>query len=116
LLRTIDPEEIPAAFVALPDEEQRWRGRLYLMVWWASRDKPYSWDAALIQDPAYEHEWRAIVQETPDELLLARVQAAQAEDRPGGGSPRPCSLPISDAIVRQPPTVGSRSRAEISGQ
>ena len=47
LLRLIDPEDIPASFVALLDGEQAACGRYFLMTWALSRNTAYAWSITL---------------------------------------------------------------------
>jgi hypothetical protein len=79
LKTTLDVDAIPAAFLALPDDEQMWRGRLFLAVYWMSHSMAYSWSAALTNTEPYLSDWRAIILDAPDELLVTRFRAAQAE-------------------------------------
>ena len=79
LLRVIDPEEMPYSFLALTDEEQRWRGRLFIAVFWMSHHKAYSWTAALSAEPVVATEWRQVIEHTPDSVLLDRWRAATVE-------------------------------------
>jgi hypothetical protein len=79
VLGVIDPEEMPSSFMALPDDEQRWRGRLYLVVLWGSHHKPYSWWAALDVNPEDEADLRRSMEEMPDEVFLGHWRAMLAE-------------------------------------
>lgn len=45
------PVERPYAFDRLPFEEQRWRGRVFLMIWTHTGNTAYSWATALKQEP-----------------------------------------------------------------
>jgi hypothetical protein len=79
VLKLIDPEEMPDSFILLSDEEQRWRGRVYLMVLWLYHHKAYSWSAALTDGPPATTEWRRIAEATPDERILASMRGYAAE-------------------------------------
>lgn len=79
VLKAIDPEIMPLAYQRLPDDEQMWRGRLFMAIYWMSHDLPYSWSGAMVTDPEFLGDWRTIIEQTPDELLLARYRAAGAE-------------------------------------
>jgi hypothetical protein len=77
VLRFIDPEGMPASFVALPNDEQIWRGRLFMAVWWLVRFEPLAWTMALEdEDGTDRRQWML---GTPDEVFISRWRAAQAE-------------------------------------
>ena len=79
VLRLIDPEEMPNSFLVLSDEEQHWRGRLYLIILWGVHHKPYAWIHALQPGPPTTTEYRAGVEAYPDELHLAKMRGYAAE-------------------------------------
>lgn len=78
ILRLIQTDGIPAAFVAMDDDEQRWRGRYFLMSWWASHDVAYSWTIALAEP---ESEGKPFVATVDDEQILAAMRGYDAEMR-----------------------------------
>lgn len=72
LLRLL-PAELPTAFLALPPEEQRWRGKYFLAVWAADFPEGYSWAHAL-QTGEVAPEAKALVESIPDEQIEEQVK------------------------------------------
>jgi hypothetical protein len=79
VLQLIRADELPEIFLLLPDDEQRWRGRLFLAVLWASHSVAFSWWTAFGDDAETTTELRPIMEETPDELFIARAHGLRAE-------------------------------------
>jgi hypothetical protein len=79
VLRLIEPDELLPGFLALPDAEQCWRGRLYLAALWSTHHVPFAWWIALCADEDATHGYRALIEATPDALLVARTRALRAE-------------------------------------
>ena len=74
LLRLIPEEEMPGSFVGLSDAEQRWRGRLYLMMFSMSGHAPHAWFVALSREPDHTKDMKALVAATPDEKIIAALR------------------------------------------
>lgn len=70
VLRLIDPDEMPDSFVLMSDDQQRWRGRLYLKYLWGFHNKAYAWVNALTEDEA---EYRPGIDATDDETIFAMM-------------------------------------------
>lgn len=66
------PDEIPAAFLARPPEEQAWRGRYFLMVWAADFPEHYAWAHAMQQTDAAAV--KALVESIEDKDIVDQVQ------------------------------------------
>lgn len=80
------PGEPPETFLALPPDEQAWRGRFFLMAWILTRNEPFSWDAALADDPDLNRQNRELVAATPDERILAELRHIYDQpEAPAGG-------------------------------
>lgn len=80
VLLALDAEQIPTAFIVLPDAEQRWRGRLFMALYWLTHHPAFSWAHALITSEPEQSEWRKMVTDADDDdLILARFRAANAE-------------------------------------
>jgi hypothetical protein len=78
VLRLIEPSELVASFVELPDEEQAWRGRLFLAMLWLTHDIPMSWWYALADEASLPSDYRAMMTAFPDELIVTRVHGLRA--------------------------------------
>lgn len=74
------PEEVPDAFRKLPYDEQRIRGRWFLMVWTMYRDIPYSWFHALATEAEHTKSMHETIKTVDDGLILAAVRAANADE------------------------------------
>jgi hypothetical protein len=76
-LLSLLPVAHPPAFDRLSFEEQRWRGRLFLMTYTYSGSVPFSWWSALRQDSG-DLELRAFLASVDDAEIAFRVaEAAQ---------------------------------------
>jgi hypothetical protein len=76
LLQTIDVDEMPTTFINMDDDQQRWRGRLYLKYLWGFHDKAFAWVNALTDDEA---EYRPGVDATDDETIFAMMRGYATE-------------------------------------
>lgn len=76
VLRLIPAEGMPDTFRAMPEEEQKWRGRYFLMTWVLSRHTAYAWSIALAEP---EESGKATVAGIEDEAILAGLRGSEAE-------------------------------------
>lgn len=87
MLRLIPADEMPAAFVSLPDKEQRWRGRLFLMTYSMHGHLAHAWFVALADDEVHTREMKALVKSTPDDRIMAALRGlarSQKEEQTSG--------------------------------
>lgn len=80
VLRLIDHESMPDSFRLLPDEEQRWRGRFFLMARAVSGSTAYAWAMALADGEPHNTDAKATVDGIPDDRLLAGMRAAEPNE------------------------------------
>jgi hypothetical protein len=64
------PSEPPWALQRLPWEEQRWRGRAFLIAFVMTDNEAFSWNLALTPDPVAAENNRLDVLHTKDEVIL----------------------------------------------
>jgi hypothetical protein len=90
------PQERPAAFDALPEAEQAWRGRTYLMTWSLGGTEMFSWAVALNDEPVHNAEMKALAAQADDDLIRATVEGRLAAEQttaslasPGAADPTP---------------------------
>lgn len=76
ILRLIPTETAPSSFLAMPNDEQAWRGRYFLMAWWLTHDVTQAWWAALSIDA---EQGRATVAGTEDEAIIAGMKSFDLE-------------------------------------
>lgn len=68
------PDEVPPSFLALPPEEQAWRGRYFLMTWALhEQHAAFAWSAALANSPEHVKEAKLVVSEVRDEDIINSV-------------------------------------------
>jgi hypothetical protein len=67
------PDEIPSAFLALPPEEEAWRGRYFLMVWAADFPEHFAWAAAMVNGTEAT-ETKALVESVDDAHIVEQVR------------------------------------------
>jgi hypothetical protein len=67
------PDEIPSGFLALPPDEQAWRGRYFLMVWAADFPEHFAWAAAMVQGTEAT-ETKALVESVDDAQIAEQVR------------------------------------------
>ncbi len=63
------PEEWPQAFLHLPWAEQRWRGRVFLVVYVLTGGQAFAWSVALSRDPEACRDNQDLVAELGDEAI-----------------------------------------------
>ena len=63
------PAEPPWGFQRLPREEQRWRGRAFLIAFVMTDNEAFSWSLALTRDPVAAENNRLDVLHTRDEVI-----------------------------------------------
>ena len=73
------PDEVPIAFLALPPEEQAWRGRYFLMVWAADFPEHYAWAHAMQETDAAEV--KKLVESIEDQNIVDQVQMRVEHDQ-----------------------------------
>jgi hypothetical protein len=78
LLRLL-PAEMPLAFLALPPEEQAWRGRYFLMVWAADFPEHYAWAHAM--QLTHAAEVKKLVESIDDRDIVEQVQMRIEHDQ-----------------------------------
>lgn len=76
ILRLIPTDTAPASFLAMPNDEQAWRGRYFLMTWWLTHDVTYAWALALMADPVHG---KAVVAQTEDDAIIAAMKSYDTE-------------------------------------
>jgi len=82
LLRLLDPEGMPRSFIALPDDEQMWRGRAFIMNYWDTHHAAYSWWVSLKRDtPEAEAGFKAFAMSVSNDYLAACLRGVAAEQR-----------------------------------
>jgi hypothetical protein len=74
LLRLIPEEEMPGAFINATDEEQAWRGRLFLMMYSMHGNAPHAWFVALSTDPDHVREMKPFVASIPDSDIVGALR------------------------------------------
>ena len=75
--------EPPASFLVLPDEEQRWRGRLFIAMYGAGYPIDYAWWFVLWTNNAEWEAWaKDFVSQIPDDPreYAAMIQGRQRFD------------------------------------
>jgi hypothetical protein len=75
------PDELPHTFLLMPYEEQRWRGRVFLMAWVIFGHEAYSWFAAFGNEPEYVSNLKAQLETIPDERIAEAFAVAWEERR-----------------------------------
>lgn len=78
VLRLIPTEGMPDSFRVMPEEEQAWRGRYFLMTWVLSHHTAYAWSIALAEP---EETGKATVAGIEDDAILAGLRGVDAEAR-----------------------------------
>lgn len=78
ILRLIPEDGMPDSFKLMSDDEQRWRGRYFLLSYWATHHTAYAWALALAE-PA--ETGRTVVAGIQDEQILAAMRGMDAELR-----------------------------------
>ena len=73
------PEDKPVAFLSLPEDEQRWRARAFLMLWVVTGHVVYSWWAALEHEPDWVAYLKELVASTTDADLTQHVTNVSQE-------------------------------------
>jgi hypothetical protein len=69
------PVEKPAIFKDLPLDEQKWRGRLFLITYITTGSVAFAWYSALTEDPDHVREMQLHIAATPDEVIVRGLQA-----------------------------------------
>lgn len=82
------PDEPPRAFLLLPYDEQRWRGRFFLVTWILQRDEQYAWALALAEDP--DGESRRAISTVSDQQIVDDLALIGT---PGSPPPEPLEAP-----------------------
>jgi hypothetical protein len=81
LLRLIPREGFPLAFYTLPDEEQRWRGRVYLMLYSLTGHASHAWWLAMNTDADSVRNLKELVRTTPDSSIMEELRRLSAEQQ-----------------------------------
>lgn len=88
LLRLL-PSEPPASFLAMPEDEQRRRGRVFLALYGMGKDEAFCWGMAL--QNLHPGEARLLADQValiPDERLRAEVLARIDDERVAANTPK----------------------------
>ena len=68
------PVDRPRAFDRLPEDEQAWRGRLWLIMFGAGYQPDHAWWFVLYDEPDWVRDMKALVAEVPDDHYALMVQ------------------------------------------
>lgn len=81
VLRWLPPEP-PDAFLLMPDEEQQFRGRAFIVLWAAGYEQEHAWWLVLERNPTFDESARASIARIVDEgafgeMVMGRAYAEQ---------------------------------------
>ena len=81
LLRLIPKEGFPLTFYTLPNEEQQWRGRVYLMMYSLTGHASHAWWLAMNTDPDSVRDLKELVRTTPDTVITGELRRLAREQQ-----------------------------------
>jgi hypothetical protein len=108
------PTVRPAAFDVLPDQERRWRFRLFLATWAIGAPLDLSWAMALNDDAERVKESLATVSGISDDALRAAVTARADPPDAGGADHGAFYVEVSAGGRARPPSSPARANADTA--